>query len=1165
MTGRVPTMRRETRDLAAPSALACAALLGLAACGGGGDWGERAPFQATPAPATWVAPPASETPAAAAEDPAERALAHHVYGEDPWPCTGYPSCSEASPSDGTLGVSIGAFEFLDPNLITETEGAYIANNVFEGLLMAPRRSGLPQEPGVATGYELADDGRTYTFHLRRDARWSDGRPVTAGDFVYSWLRELDPETGSVTVETLYYLDNAEAFNKGALKDRDLVGVHAPDDHTLVVRLARPTPFWISLVAHAQYFPVPRWAIEEHGRRWTRPENLVSNGAYRLTVDRPRDRTVLERSPTYWDVANVRIPRVVALHSSTESQDITRYDSGQIQLTRMGVPPAEITARMATGEPDLLIDPRLCYYQYTFNTTRPPFDDVRVRRAIVMAIDKERLVGSVTRGRELPADGVVLDYFVDSMGYPNPEGLPFDVAAARKLLAEAGYPGGKGLPPVLLSYNTLERHQAIAEFVQRQLKENLNLDITLENMEFKSLLKKVRTGDFQLTRRGWCGEDHPYTMLEIFRSESPRNPGGWKSAEFDRLLERSLDEPTTAGQMKLLAEAEAILQREAPIVPLFYYTSPYLKKPVLRGMEPELTASHPVKYLWWGDKDAPPEPHELTIDTPETRAAAAPKPKLLEHIYGHEPSWPCTGHPTCDEPSPKDGMLGVDIHEPEFLDPALVSETEGFLIDNAIFEGLVSRPPRSGMPFVPGVAASWESSADGTVYTFHLRDTARWSNGRPVVAGDFVYAWRRKLDPATASTAVEPLFVIKNAKAFNDGTLKDGTQLGVEAVDDRTLRVTLEAPSRFFIGAITTGHFLPVPREAIEAHGKAWTRPGNIVVNGPFTMTEWRPRERIVLLKRDAYWNADAVRLPGVILYAGESQATNLTRYDTGTIQWARDAVGSGLVQDFIRSGRPDLVIDPYLCYYAYFARVDRPPLDDARVRRALDMAIDKEGLVKKVLGGLQVPADGPMLPHFEVTSGYPKPHTAGFDPAGARKLLADAGYPGGKGFPKLQLVYNTSESHKAIAEYTARNIEENLGIHVELSNVEWQSLLKKLRTGDFELARFGWCGDEDPQSLLSVLLSYHPENSMGYKNAEFDELVTTAKRTLDAAEQMRLYAEAEKLVQRDMPMIPMYYYTRVFLKKPVLQGIEPELTNSHLFQYMYWADRPAGGAKATAP
>ncbi|MCA9518882.1 MAG: peptide ABC transporter substrate-binding protein, partial [Myxococcales bacterium] len=1150
---------------------AAAALLALAASAtscGGGDWGEPAPFSATPAPATWEEP--AEPPAPAPDTAAEakgHALLEHVYGEDPWPCTGHPSCDEGSPRDGTLAVSVGDFEYLDPNLITETEGAFIAENVFEGLLMAPRRSGLPPEPGVATGYELADDGKTYTFHLRADARWSDGRPVTAGDFVYSWLRALDPATGSVTVETLYYLENAEKFNKGALTDRDLVGVHAPDDHTLVVRLERPTPFWIALVTHSQYYPVPRWAIEEHGRQWTRPENIVTNGAYRVVEQRPRERVVLERSPTYWDAANVRIPRIVARSSTSENQDITLYDSGQIQYARMGVPPAELTARMTSGEPDLIIDQRLCYYQYTFNTEHPPFDDERVRRAIVMAIDKDRLVGSVTRGREVPADGVVLDYFVDAMGYPDPEGLPFDVAAARKLLAEAGFPGGKGLPPVTLSYNTLDRHQAIAEFVQRQLKENLNFDVTLENMEFKSLLKKVRAKDFDITRRGWCGEEHPYTMLEIFRSTSPRNPSGWKSAEFDSLLERSLDEPTTAGQMKLLAQAEAILQREAPFVPLFYYSYPYLKKPVLRGLEAELTASHPVKYMWWGDEDTPPEAHALVVDTPETRAAAkAPEPaapKLLEHIYGREESWPCTGHPTCEEASPKDGMLGVDIHEPEFIDPSLVSETEGFLIDNAIFEGLVSRPPRSGMPFEPGVAESWETSADGTVYTFHLRGDARWSNGRPVVAGDFVYAWRRKLDPATASTAVEPLFVLKNAKALNDGTLKDPTQLGAEAVDDRTLRVKLEAPNRFFIGAITTGHFLPVPREAIEAHDKAWTRPENIVVNGPFTLTEWKPRERVVLTKRPEYWNAARVRLPGVILYSGESQSTNLTRYETGTVQWARDAVSSGLVGDYIRSGRPDLFIDPYLCYYAYFARVDKPPLDDARVRRALDMAIDKEGLVKKVLGGLQVPADGPMLPHFEVTSGYPKPHTPGFDPAGARQLLADAGYPGGKGFPKLQLVYNTNESHKAIAEYTARNIEENLGIRVELTNVEWQSLLKKLRTGDFELGRFGWCGDEDPQSLMSVLLSYHPENSMGYANPEFDRLVTTAMRTLDEGEQMRLYAEAEKVVQHDMPMIPMYYYTRVYLKKPVLQGIEAELTNVHLFQYMYWADKAAAGTEAT--
>ncbi|PKN58696.1 MAG: peptide ABC transporter substrate-binding protein [Deltaproteobacteria bacterium HGW-Deltaproteobacteria-14] len=580
-----------------------------------------------------------------------------------------------------------------------------------------------------------------------------------------------------------------------------------------------------------------------------------------------------------------------------------------------------------------------------------------------------------------------------------------------------------------------------------------------------------------------------------------------------------------------------------------------------GDAPAFTAPPPPEAQ--ADADSPPAPAADVLPTEPAATvpdAAQVEPEtesgLLDHIYGRAVSWPCEGHPVCDEPSPADGMLGLDVTDLEYIDPGMVVDTEGLMVAQSLFEGLVNPPPRSGMPIQPGVATRWERSEDGLVYTFHLRDDARWSDGHPVTAGDFVWAWRRKLDPKLGSTGVEPLFRIKNAKEYNAGTVTDAAEVGVVAPDAHTLVVTLETPAPFFMQYLTMGHFLPAPEPTVTAHGKAWTRPENIVSNGAFVLEEWTPKTRLVLEKNPTYWDAANVRLPGAILYISESHAQGMTRYRTGATQWGRQAVITSDIPGFIEERRPDLFIDPYLCYYSYIFRIDRKPFDDVRVRRALNMAIDKQGLVDHVTEGMQQPADGAIPPYLVKTLGYPKPAGDPYDPKRARALLAEAGYPGGAGFPKVTLLYNNFESHRLIAEYVQRNVEEQLGVHLELSNMEWKGFLSQLRTGDFQIARFGSCGIDHPYSLLADFGADYPENHTAYANSEYDALLQKALRAPDRVTEMKLYADAEAMLQRDMPFAPLYYYTRLYLKKPVLQGLEPELTNNHLLKYMYWADKP---------
>jgi oligopeptide transport system substrate-binding protein len=565
----------------------------------GSDWGERAPLKAAAPPAQ--VPEASSLPTQLTTPSAPAEARLRLHGEDVYPCEGHASCERPSPEDGTLSFALGGAEHIDPTLVSESAGHEVCQNIFESLLAPPVGEGA-LVPGVATRYDLSRDKLRYTFHLRKDAKWSNGRAVTAHDFVYAWTRKLHPETASQSAEHHFFIKNAERFNAGELKDASKLGFRATDDWTLEVELKVPTPFWPHYVKTCHYAPVPREAIKAHGHRWTRPENIVTNGPYHLTVWRPRDRMALTRSETYWDRESVAIPSVRIYASDSIENDLRRYEIGQTQWTLSSVTPDKMTVYVRDRRPDLFVDAYLSVYFYAFRVDRPPFDNVLIRRAFNMAIDKERLVKDITRGMQVPADGLVPPFFAQTMNYPRPAGDSFDPEGARRLLAEAGYPNGVGLPPVDLIYNTYESHRLIAEFIQRSLKENLGLTVTIGNMEWKSLLKRLRAGDFQVSRYGWVGLPDPHSFLKLLRVNSTNNITGYKNPEIDRLLDASLTATSEAHRLKLLAQAEAIIQRDVPIAPLYYYTMAYLKAPVLRGIEPELNNTHLLKYMYWGDKE-----------------------------------------------------------------------------------------------------------------------------------------------------------------------------------------------------------------------------------------------------------------------------------------------------------------------------------------------------------------------------------------------------------------------------------------------------------------------------------------------------------------------------------------------------------------------------------
>jgi oligopeptide transport system substrate-binding protein len=515
-------------------------------------------------------------------------------------CSRRETSVEAGNRDQILHRGIGSeVGDLDPQLAANIAEGDIASALFEGLVVEDPVD-LHPVPGVAESWEISPDQLTYLFHLRAGARWSNGNPVTAQDFVASWKRILTPSLGASNADLLHLVQGAEGFHKGLTKDFGSVGVTAVDAHTLRVRLEHPAPYFLSLLTNAAWLPVPAAVIAangpptERGNRWARPETMVGNGPFTLKSWETNQRIVVEKSLTYWDAAAVRLQAIDFYPIESGDAEERAFRSGQLHVTYV-LPYGKVDAYRRDAPQFLRTDPYLNTYFFRFNLRRPPFGDDRVRRALSQAIDRTAITEKILHGGQQPATAITPPGLP---GYTPPAGLPTDFEAARRLLAEAGFPGGKGLPPVELLYNTSDNHRVLAEAVQEMWRRGLNLDVRLVSEEFKGVLNERRTGNFQVLLSDWVGDyADPGTFLELWRSDSGNNHTGWANPAYDNLLFAAARTADPAARLAQLQQAEALMLAAAPIIPLYYNTHVYLVQPSVKGWNPTLLDHHPYKHVW----------------------------------------------------------------------------------------------------------------------------------------------------------------------------------------------------------------------------------------------------------------------------------------------------------------------------------------------------------------------------------------------------------------------------------------------------------------------------------------------------------------------------------------------------------------------------------------
>lgn len=514
-------------------------------------------------------------------------------------CSGGESRVDRGTAEGVLHIGNGAEpQGIDPHITTGVPESRILQALFEGLVGKDPAT-LDPIPAVAERWEVSEDGLIYTFHLRHDARWSDGTPITAEDFRWSFWRALNPMMANEYAYMLFPLKNAESFLGGKVEFSE-VGVKVLDPHTLQLELHSPTPYFLQILDHHSYFPVPRHVVEKFGlatdrfTRWTRPENIVSNGAFRL-VDWKLNKFVrVEKDPNYWDAANVRLNAVVFYVTENITTEERMYRSGQLHVTNE-TPIDKIPQYRETRPDEMHLEPYLGTYFYTFNVTRPGLDDVRVRRALAMSVDRKSLVETVLRGVNIPAYTIVPP---GTLGYQPPKLFDFDPEAARKLLAEAGYPDGKGFPKVEILYNTHEGHRKIAVAVQQMWKKYLNIDVTMLNQEWKVYLDTRDNMDYTIARYAWIGDYvDPTSFLDLFITGGGNNKTGWSNAEFDELILHKIPAMHTLEErLEGFHRAETIALTEMPAVPIYTYMTKHLVHPDVKGMPSNLMDFYSFKHV-----------------------------------------------------------------------------------------------------------------------------------------------------------------------------------------------------------------------------------------------------------------------------------------------------------------------------------------------------------------------------------------------------------------------------------------------------------------------------------------------------------------------------------------------------------------------------------------
>ncbi len=484
-------------------------------------------------------------------------------------------------------------------------------------------------------------------------------------------------------------------------------------------------------------------------------------------------------------------------------------------------------------------------------------------------------------------------------------------------------------------------------------------------------------------------------------------------------------------------------------------------------------------------------------------------------------------------------------EPKTLDPSLNNSVDGGNYILCGFEGLATIGKDGTI--VPGAAEKWEISSDGLVWTFHIRKDAKWSDGKDLTSNDFIYSWKRTVDKETAADYAYYIYFIKNGEKINSGEADINT-LGVKAINDKTLEVTLENPCPFFTEIVAFPVLVPQREDIVSKDASKWALdPKTYIGNGPYKLTSWEHDSKITFEKSDTYWGKDSIVAPKIEWYLMNDQNAILSAFKNGQVVYAKNIPTDEFAAE---KEAGNLIILPLLGNYYIDLVNNKPPFDNPKIRKAFSLAIDRNYLVEKVRKGGETPASGfvpygiadvKQEPDFRTTAGdliSAKQEDYQKNIAEAKKLLAEAGYPDGKGLPKITYGLNTGAGHEPVAEAIQQMWKENLGVEVEILAQEWNVFQQSRKDGVYSINRNGWLGDYlDPSTFMDVFTTGNGQNNAKYSNPKYDELISAARKETDATKRIQIFHDAEKILMEDSPIAPLFFYTQPVVVSKDLQGV----------------------------
>ncbi len=486
---------------------------------------------------------------------------------------------------------------------------------------------------------------------------------------------------------------------------------------------------------------------------------------------------------------------------------------------------------------------------------------------------------------------------------------------------------------------------------------------------------------------------------------------------------------------------------------------------------------------------------------------------------------------CSDPTLEDGAeFRLSIRaEPPTLDWTLATDSISVSILTNLMEGLTQY--NADLEPMPAVAKKWETSEDGRVITFYLRDDVFWSDGKQVTAGDFEYSWKRLLNPKTAAQYAYFLFDIENAAEFNSEKISDASKVGVRAVSSHVLEVKLKKPVVYFPSITTFMVTYPMREDIVNQYGDQWTEPQNIVTNGPFTLAEWQHEYKLVLKAHDRHFEGRPP-IDRILVYVVREPTTALTLYETGELEMME--LPPVAIPHYKKS--PEFLSKPQLRGYYYGFNVTKPPFDKPLIRRAFSHAIDRSQ-IPVILKGDELPTSS-WIP--KGMFGYNPDIGLKFDPKKARQLLAQAGYPDGKGFPPTLAMFNSESRNRVIAEFLQRQWKAHLNVSIEFESQEWKVFLSRLHLDPPPLYRLGWGADfPDPDNFMNLFLSNSGNNHLRWSNRRYDELVALGPGIRDPLKRQAIYDEAQRiLTETDAAIIPLFFRVQNLLLKPYVRGLE---------------------------